>query len=484
MQKPKNYDITVIGGGPAGSTVAALTAQHGYRVLLLERETEPSFKIGESLIPATYWTFKRLGVLEKLRKSHFPQKFSVQFYSRSGKASKPFYFFETNPHESAVTWQVLRSEFDQGLLENAAEKGVEVRRGARVRKVLFEGGAAVGVVVQNSPENYRTRGTGPRATERESNGRRGTGPRATGSESDGRRGTDSRATGSESDGRRGTGPRATERETIRSTVVVDSTGQSALIGRQLDMNATEPNLKMASLFTHFEGAYRDEGIDEGATLIMHTETKDSWFWSIPLPYNRTSIGVVGELDYLLQNRRDANGKLDAQRIFNEELAKCHALKKRLAGAKPLFPIKTTKDFSYRANRIAGNGWVLVGDAFGFLDPVYSTGLFLALKSGEMAADVIVEAFQKNDFSGAQLGSFGPTFVKGMEAFRKLVYAFYTREFSFARFLSEHPEHQGGIIDILSGDVFRKDVTHIFPDMTRMCALPPEVPLNFNLSQSR
>ena len=437
MQKPKNYDITVIGGGPAGSTVAALTAQHGYRVLLLERETEPSFKIGESLIPATYWTFKRLGVLEKLRKSHFPQKFSVQFYSRSGKAAKPFYFFQTNPHESAVTWQVLRSEFDQGLLENAAEKGVEVRRGTRVRKVLFEDNAAVGVVVQNS----RTRGTGPRAT----------------------------VAGS---------------ETIHSTVIVDSTGQSSLIGRQLDMNATEPNLKMASLFTHFEGAHRDKGIDEGATLIMHTETKDSWFWSIPLPYNRTSIGVVGELDYLLQNRRDANGKLDAQRIFNEELSKCRALKKRLAGAKQLFPIKTTKDFSYRANRIAGNGWVLVGDAFGFLDPVYSTGLFLALKSGEMAADVIVEAFQKNDFSAAQLGSFGPVFVKGMEAFRKLVYAFYTKEFSFARFLSEHPEHQGGIIDILSGDVFRKDVTHIFPDMAQMCALPAEVPLLAESPQSQ
>ena len=452
MQKPKNYDITVIGGGPAGSTVAALTAQHGYRVLLLERETEPSFKIGESLIPATYWTFKRLGVLGKLRKSHFPQKFSVQFYSRSGKAAKPFYFFQTNPHESAVTWQVLRSEFDQGLLENAAEKGVEVRRGTRVRKVLFEDNAAVGVVVQNS----RTRGTGPRATERESDETRGTGSHATGARS----------------------------ETIHSTVVVDSTGQSSLIGRQLDMNKTEPNLKMASLFTHFEGAHRDEGIDEGATLIMHTETKDSWFWSIPLPYNRTSIGVVGELDYLLQNRRDANGKLDAQRIFDEELLKCRALKKRLAGAKQLFPIKTTKDFSYRANRIAGNGWVLVGDAFGFLDPVYSTGLFLALKSGEMAADVIVEAFQKNDFSAAQLGSFGPTFVKGMEAFRKLVYAFYTKEFSFARFLSEHPEHQGGIIDILSGDVFTKDVTHIFPDMAQMCALPAEVPLFADSPQSQ
>ncbi len=420
MNTHNTYDTIVIGGGPAGSTVATLVAEQGHRVLLLEREAEPKFKIGESLIPATYWTFKRLGMLEKLRTSHFPQKYSVQFYSRSGKASTPFYFFQTNPHESAITWQVLRSEFDEMLLDNAKEKGVEIRKGLGVREVLFEGDTATGVVTQ---------------------------------------------------GIDGT------RETLNATVIADSTGQRSLIGKQLNLNTIEPNLKMASLFTHYEGGYRDEGIDEGATLILHTEEKDSWFWSIPLPYNRTSIGVVGELDYLLQRRRDADGKLNAQKIFTEELAKCAPLQQRLKGAKQLLPIQTTKDFSYRASRIAGNNWVLVGDAFGFLDPVYSTGLFLALKSGEMAADVIIEAFDKNDFSETQLGSFGPEFVKGMEAFRKLVYAFYTKEFSFARFLSEYPEHQGGIVDILSGDVFRKDVTHIFPAMAEMCPLPPEVPLN-------
>ena len=420
MNTHHNYDLIVIGGGPAGSTVATLVAEHEYRVLLLEREAEPKFKIGESLIPATYWTFKRLGMLEKLRESHFPQKYSVQFYSRTGKASSPFYFFQTNPHESAVTWQVLRSEFDEMLLDNAIEKGVAVKRGIRVREVLFDRDTATGIVVQ---------------------------------------------------GANGT------RETLNATVIVDSTGQRSLIGQQLNLNTVEPNLKMASLFTHYEGGHRDEGIDEGATLILHTAEKDSWFWSIPLPYDRTSIGVVGELDYLLQNRRDTNGRLDTQQIFTEELEKCPALKGRLEGAKQLFPIQTTKDFSYRASRIAGNNWVLVGDAFGFLDPVYSTGLFLALKSGEMAADAILEAFEKDDFSEAQLGSFGPTFVDGMEAFRKLVYAFYTKEFSFARFLSQYPEHQGGIVDILSGDVYRKDVTHIFPAMAEMCPLPPEVPLN-------
>ncbi len=421
MKKDQNYDITVIGGGPAGSTVAALVAEQGYRVLLLEREPQPSFKIGESLIPATYWTFKRLGVLDKLRTSHFPKKYSVQFYSRTGKASTPFYFFETNPHESAVTWQVLRSEFDQMLLENAEEKGAEIRRGMRVNDVLFEGNKAGGVVISPARRDARC-------------------------------------------------------EIIHASVIVDSTGQRSLLGRQLNLNATEPNLKMASLFTHFEGAHRDTGIDEGATLILHTKAKESWFWSIPLPYNCTSIGVVGELGYLLQERRDSNGKLDAQKIFDEELEKCPALKQRLNGAKQLFGIKTTKDFSYRAKRIAGNGWVLVGDAFGFLDPVYSTGLFLALKSGEMAADAIMEAFKKNDFSEARLGNFGPTFVKGMEAFRKLVYAFYTKEFSFARFLAQHPEQQDNIIDILSGDVFRKDVTSLFPAMAEMCQLPPDIQL--------
>ena len=164
MNTHHTYDTIVIGGGPAGSTVATLVAEQGHRVLLLEREAEPTFKIGESLIPATYWTFKRLGMLEKLRASHFPQKYSVQFYSRAGKASTPFYFFQTNPHESAVTWQVLRSEFDQMLLDNAKEKGVEIRMGTRVREVLFEGDTATGVVTQDTdgtrdnPPRHRYRG--------------------------------------------------------------------------------------------------------------------------------------------------------------------------------------------------------------------------------------------------------------------------------------------------------------------------------------
>ena len=260
-------------------------------------------------MPATYWTFKRLGVIEKLKASHFPEKYSVQFYSSSGKGSAPFYFYRNDPHESSMTWQVLRSEFDQMLLENAQEKGAEVQRGVSVHEVLFDGERAVGV---------RAKLADGRIVE------------------------------------------------LSAKVIVDSTGQSALISRRLKINRTEPQLKKASIFTHFEGGIRDRGIDEGATLILHTESKDSWFWSIPLPYDRVSVGVVGDLGYLLQDRRRSDGTLSHQAIFDEELAKCPALQPRLANAKQLFPVKVTKDFSYRANRIAGDGWVLVGDAFGFL----------------------------------------------------------------------------------------------------------------------
>ncbi len=420
-----SYDVIVIGGGPGGSTTATLVAEKGHRVLLLERDKCSQFKIGESLMPATYWTFKRLGVIDKLKASQFPQKYSVQFYSSSGKASAPFYFYRNAPHESSVTWQVLRSEFDQMLLENAQEKGAQIERGVSVHEVLFDK-----ETVALNPDAIGAVGVRAKLA----------------------------------DGRI---------EEFSAKVVVDSTGQSTLISRKLKIRTTEPELKKASIFTHFEGGIRDEGIDEGATLILHTESKDSWFWFIPLPYDRVSVGVVGDLGYLLQSRRECDGTLSHQAIFDEEIAKCPALKPRIARAKQLFPAKVTKDFSYRASRIAGNGWVLVGDAFGFLDPVYSSGLFLALKSGEMAADTINEALDKEDFSAEQLGRFGTDFVAGMEAIRKLVYAFYTKDFSFARFLKRFPECQQGIVDILSGNVYRTDVTGIFGPMAEMCRLPED-----------
>ena len=409
-------DVIVIGGGPAGSTTAALVAEEGRQVTLFEREKFPRFQIGESLMPGTYSTFERLGVLDKLKASAFPRKYSVQFFGSSGRGSAPFYFYENDPHERSATWQVLRSEFDQMLLDNARDKGAQIHQGARVLDVLFEGERATGVRAKLP------------------------------------------------DGRT---------EDFASRVVVDASGQSALLSRRLKISDTEPLLKKASIYTHFSGGRRDEDEDEGATLILHTENKDSWFWYIPLLDDRASVGVVGALDYLVQGREE-----NAQTIFEQELQLCRPMQERLADAEQLFPVKTTKDFSYRSKQLAGEGWVLVGDAFGFLDPIYSSGVFLALKSGELAADAIGEAFERGDFSAAQLGNFGEEFVRGMEAVRKMVYAFYTREFSFAEFLKRFPHCKQGIIDVLSGNVFSEHVEAIFEPMEQMCDLPEDIVLAY------
>ena len=402
------YDLIVIGGGPAGSTVATLVASSGYRVLLLERASEPTFKIGESLMPATYWTFQRLGMLERLRASRFPRKHSVQFYGHSGRASAPFYFSENDPHESSVTWQVLRSEFDQMLLDNAAGHGANVVRGAVVQKVLFDGDRADGVEVRFS---------------------------------------DGRACD------------------LRSRIVADASGQSALLARKLDLKKVDPELKKASIFSHFRGATRDAGIDEGATLVLLTENKDSWFWSIPLADDCTSIGVVGSLDYLLQNRSE-----NAQQIFDDELTRCSPLLNRLEGAEQLFPVRVTQDFSYRAGQLAGDGWLLVGDAYGFLDPIYSSGVFLALKTGEWAADAICAAFERDDLSASCLGTFAGDVESAMGAVGNLVQAFYTRDFSFSRFLQRYPHCKQGIVDILSGNVFSESVPLVFGPLREMCGV--------------
>src|SRR5271169_3631160 len=136
-----HYDAIVIGGGPAGSTAATLLAKHGRRVILLEKEKFPRYHIGESLLPFGFFTLERIGMLKKLKGSHFVKKYSVQFVSPDGKQSQPFYFHTHLKHEAAQTWQVLRSELDQMLLDNARENGAEGIEEITGRDTIRENGA-------------------------------------------------------------------------------------------------------------------------------------------------------------------------------------------------------------------------------------------------------------------------------------------------------------------------------------------------------
>jgi flavin-dependent dehydrogenase len=166
-----------------------------------------------------------------------------------------------------------------------------------------------------------------------------------------------------------------------------------------------------------------------------------------------------------------------EQVLQEEIENCIALVPRLRTAQRISPVHVLSDFSYRARRCAGEGWILIGDAFGFLDPMYSSGVFLALKSAEMAADAINEAFERQDFSAAQLGKWGEELSEGMQSIRQLVYAFYTRDFSFGRFMREHPEFKKNLVDLLIGNVFRPGVNDIFQVMGESVPLPPAIPLD-------
>ncbi|MGB4739819.1 MAG: NAD(P)/FAD-dependent oxidoreductase [Fuerstiella sp.] len=401
-----NYDVIVVGGGPAGATTAALVAEYGHRVLVLERAALPRFHVGESLIPETYWPLKRLGLIDRLKASAFPRKYSVQFVSEGVKESAPFYFDMYNAHESSVTWQVERGPFDQMLLDRARELGAVVHTSAHVSYAIFENDVAVGVKVRLLNE----------------------------------------------DGGR------TERE-IRCKVVVDASGQSAFISRRKGRHSPDPHLKKGTIWTYWKGAVRGEGKDEGATLIMQTPEKKSWFWYIPLQDDIVSIGCTGSISYMFGKE---NG--DAETVYQRELERCPAMQNRLQNAERCTDYFTTKDFSYYASQGAGNGWLLVGDAFGFIDPVYSSGVFLALKGGEFAADAIHDSLERGDLTAARLGQWQPLYKQGIENFRKLVYAFYAEDFSFGMFLKDNPQYKANMVDILVGDVFKPGVGDIFDAM--------------------
>jgi flavin-dependent dehydrogenase len=420
-----NSDVVVIGGGPAGSTVSALIAQHGYKVQLFEREHFPRFHIGESLIPETYWVLKRLGMLEKMQKSHFVKKYSVQFVNASGKLSAPFYFWDNKPHECSQTWQVARSEFDLMMLNNAREHGVEAHEAVRVRDVLFEGQRAVGVKIQLE------------------------------------------------DG--------TQKE-VRARVVVDASGQSGLLQNKFGLRVWDPILNKGAIWTYWQGAYRDKGRDEGATMVLQTANRLGWFWYIPLHDDRVSVGVVAPFDYLFKGRKSH------EQTYIEEVDRCTAVKERVASGRRITGYFATKDYSYRATQAAGDGWVTIGDAFGFLDPLYSSGVLLALRSGEMAADAIVEGFQSNNLSAAQLGRWGALFNQGVDRMRRLVCEYYDG-FSFGKFVRNYPHLRGTVTDLLIGDLFTDRVDGVWQAMESLypedkvpppswdSGTPPEVAAN-------
>ena len=378
--------------------------------MVLEKSPFPRYHVGESLMPFCYFTLERLGLVDKMNEIGFTQKQSVQFVTQDGKQSRPFYFFQHYDHPSSVTWQVLRSQFDQMIADRAVELGAEIRHGVKVTDLLSdERGACVGV-----------------------------------------RGEDAQG-------------RALE---IAAPMTIDATGRDALALSKKKWRVRDPKLKKIAMWTYYKGAMRDPGLDAGATTVAYLPEK-GWFWYIPLQDDIVSVGIVGERDYLYRDSRDP------AEIFAAEIGNNVWIQEHLGPGEQFGQYWTTGEYSYRSEFCAGDGLVLAGDAFAFLDPVFSSGVFLALKSGEMAGDAVDAALSSGDFSAGQFDVYGEELCRGIEAMRKLVYAFYDEAFSFGDLIKAHPDVRGALTDCLIGDVFR-DFTDLFAAAQDFAELPGEL----------
>ena len=420
MKSKTNYDVIIIGAGPAGSSASALLAEKGHRVLVLEREKFPRYHIGESLLPFTYQPLQRLGLIDRMKKSAFVKKYSVQFVSPSGRASLPFYFFDRYDRESiAQTWQVLRSEFDQMLLDNSRAKGAEVKEETVVKELLWEGGRVTGVRAQ-------TKGGEP--------------------------------------------------VEYHAPLTLDCTGKEAFSSVRNNWRVKDPYLNKVAVWTYYKGAKRDEGIDEGATTVAYVPEK-GWFWYIPQHNDMISVGVVAEGKYLTRD-----GVKAPEEIFKREIEQNQWIKEHLAAGKQTGSYFLTSEYSYHAKHCATEGLLLVGDAFAFLDPVFSSGVMLALKSGVLAADAVHQAITSGDFSPEQFSEYATFLRQGVENMRKLVYAFYDPKFSFKKLIDKYPAAAGEITDCLSGDV-NKDFSQLWKWIAEFVPLPEDLPVGQPLTNT-
>lgn len=386
---PEPYDAIVIGGGPGGSTVATVLARARRKVLLLEKEKFPRFHVGESLLPFNLPLFDRLGVAGKIHAAGYQKKHGAFFWNEASGGIRPVDFAKGVDDRHPMAFHVKRAGFDDLLLRHAEESGAQVREETAVEEVLFDGRRAVGVLARSR----------------------------------------------------------SGKEEIRARVVVDASGQTALLSRQLGTRKFDPKLKRAGLFAHYEGIRWPEGQRPGDILLPIDS--GVWYWIIPFSDGTCSVGEVFEPSLVAQA-----GSLEAK--FDLLLARSPRMQQFLAGARRTSRVVGISDYSTSSARASGEGWALVGDAATFLDPVFSTGVFLAMAMGERAAYRIERALEKRGSVGARdLAPYAREANRLVGRFRRFVYAFYDPVF-FEAFCSHEPfdKMRAAITTVLSGGIER------------------------------
>lgn len=358
----ETYDVAIIGGGPAGSTAAALLAKAGRRVLVLERDKFPRFHIGESLLPFSMTAFTRLGLHEKFKRAGFMEKFGGAMFGACSSEGVKFYFEDGFRSKTDRSYQVTRAEFDKVLLDHAAEYGAEVREETAVEKVEF----------RDRDVRLQTKAKNGALSE------------------------------------------------IHARYVIDASGRNSVIGAHFKLKKNYDHLQKISIFAHYDGMERESGRD--GTLTRMVRAIDRWFWIIPLTENRTSVGVV--LDGAVLKR----SKLSPEEFLAKAIAEQPLLTQQMPNAERVTPIRVASDFSYRSSCLTGDRWMLAGDAAGFIDPVFSSGVFLAVLAGEQCADILHEVLARPAKKRRLFARYEKNINKAMDVYLRFVDAWYSKEF--------------------------------------------------------
>jgi flavin-dependent dehydrogenase len=403
MPETTACDVVVIGGGPGGSTAAGLLAEKGYRVVLLEKAHHPRFHIGESLLPANLPIMERLGVAEKVRAIGL-EKWGAEFISHWDGRQQEFRFAKGWDKSLPLAYQVRRSRFDEILIRRAAELGAQVIEGCRVRDVDFlrgvPGGRGAPGALCASEQNVRVQAL-------------------------------------HDDGRS---------ESWTADFLVDASGRDTFLGTRLQAKRRNKKHNSAALYAHFSGARRECGKREGNVTIYWFD--HGWFWFIPLADGATSIGAV-VWPYYMKTR-----KTSVREFFLATIAQCPPLAERLSSATLVSDVEATGNYSYACDHSHGANYLLVGDAYSFIDPVFSSGVMLAMNSGVAAAETIDTCLAQPARSRAALQQFDSVSRHGPKQFSWFIYRLSNPTL---RELFLDPKNvlrmEEALLSLLAGDIF-------------------------------